>query len=193
MAIATQPKPPQSLISLEDFLVLPETKPASEFINGDILQKPMPQGKHSTLQGKLVATINQLGEPEQIVFAFPELRCTFGGRSIVPDIAVFEWEHIPLDANGEIMNRMEISPDWIIEILSPDQSPIDVIDKISFALKHGTKLGWLIAPQERTVLSFQGDRFNSHRGKDLLPVLEGLKDWQISVDDLFKLLSFVKR
>ncbi|BBC23993.1 Uma2 family endonuclease [Pseudanabaena sp. ABRG5-3] len=181
------------LISLEDFLVLPETEPASEYIKGNITQKPMPQGQHSTLQGKLVATINQRGEPEQIVFAFPELRCTFAGRSIVPDIAIFEWEHIPLDANGEIINRIEIPPDWLIEILSPDQSPIDVIDKISFALKNGTKLGWLIAPQERTVLSFQGDRFNSHRGEDLLPVLEGLKGWQISVNDLFNLLNFARR
>lgn len=192
MAIATQPKPPQSLISLEEFLALPEIKPANEFINGNIFQKPMPQGQHSTLRGKLVATINQLGEPEQIVFAFPELRCTFAGRSIVPDIAVFEWAHIPLDANGEIINRIEIAPDWIIEILSPEQSPIDVIDKISFALKHGSKLGWLIAPQERTVLSFRGDRFNSHRDEDLLPVLEELTGWQISVNDLFKLLSFAR-
>lgn len=178
--------------------MLPETEPASEYIKGNITQKSMPPGQHGTLQGKLVATINQRGEPEQIVFAFPELRCTFAGRSIVPDIAVFEWEHIPLDANGEIINRIEIPPDWLIEILSPDQSPIDVIDKINFALKHGTKqngtkLGWLIAPQERTVLSFQGDRFNSHRGEDLLPVLEGLKGWQISVNDLFNLLSFARR
>ena len=33
--------------SLETFLELPETKPASEFINDKISQKPMPQGKHS--------------------------------------------------------------------------------------------------------------------------------------------------
>lgn len=31
--------------TLEEFLKLPETKPASEYIDGQILQKPMPQGK----------------------------------------------------------------------------------------------------------------------------------------------------
>lgn len=41
------------LITLEEFLKLPETKPASEFINGRIYQKPMPQGKHSRIQLKL--------------------------------------------------------------------------------------------------------------------------------------------
>lgn len=41
---------PTSKTSLEDFLQLPETKPASEYIDGRIYQKPMPQGEHSTLQ-----------------------------------------------------------------------------------------------------------------------------------------------
>jgi hypothetical protein len=38
---------PTKPLTLEDFLALPETKPASEFIDGKIIQKPMPQGKHS--------------------------------------------------------------------------------------------------------------------------------------------------
>ncbi|MGB3557732.1 MAG: Uma2 family endonuclease [Geitlerinemataceae cyanobacterium] len=37
------------LLTLAKFLQLPETKPASEYIDGQISQKPMPQGKHSTL------------------------------------------------------------------------------------------------------------------------------------------------
>jgi Uma2 family endonuclease len=41
--------PPQ--LSLEDFLQLPETKPASEYINGKIYQKPMP--KENTVPYKL--------------------------------------------------------------------------------------------------------------------------------------------
>ncbi len=40
-------------LSLESFLNLPETSPASEYINGKIIQKPMPQGKHSLLQREL--------------------------------------------------------------------------------------------------------------------------------------------
>jgi Uma2 family endonuclease len=40
---------PAKSISLEEFLQLPETKPASEYINGQIIQKPMLQGQHSTI------------------------------------------------------------------------------------------------------------------------------------------------
>nr|WP_310488784.1 hypothetical protein [Chamaesiphon sp. VAR_69_metabat_338] len=35
------------ILKLEEFLKLPETEPASEFVAGQIFQKNMPQGKHS--------------------------------------------------------------------------------------------------------------------------------------------------
>ena len=180
-----------SKISLEQFLLLPETKPASEYVDGQISQKAMPQGKHSTLQTRFGNRINQVGEPQKLAFAFSELRCTFGGRSIVPDIAVFEWSRIPLNANGEIENRFEIVPDWIIEILSPDQSSSRVIKKILFFLKNKTKLGWLIDPEEKLVLVFKPQQQpEAKENQDILPVLDVLSDLQLSADDLFGLLSF---
>ena len=39
-----------AILTLAEFLKLPETKPASEYIEGRIIQKPMPQGKHSTIR-----------------------------------------------------------------------------------------------------------------------------------------------
>jgi Uma2 family endonuclease len=71
MTTTTQP------LTLTEFLKLPETQPASEFIDGQIYQKPMPQGKHSTLQIRLADTVNEAGFSQQIAYAFPELRCTF--------------------------------------------------------------------------------------------------------------------
>lgn len=91
-------------LTLEEFLQLPETKPASEYINGQVSQKSMPQGKHSIIKGELVAIINRALKPQAIARAFPELRCTFCERSIVPDVAVFEYDRIPSDDNGEISN-----------------------------------------------------------------------------------------
>jgi Uma2 family endonuclease len=79
----------QANLSLEAFLELPETKPASEFMHGEIIQKPMPQGEHSRLQAKFCTTIDEVAEAPKIAYTFPELRCTFGGASIVPDVAVF--------------------------------------------------------------------------------------------------------
>nr|WP_250122929.1 Uma2 family endonuclease [Chroococcidiopsis sp. CCMEE 29] len=125
---------PTKTLTLEEFLKLPETKPASEYIDGQIIQKPMPQGKHSVIQGELVSTINQVLKSRRIARAFPELRCTFGGRSTVPDVSVFVWDRIPRDQNGEIANVFQSAPDWIIEILSPNQSQTKVTKNILWTL-----------------------------------------------------------
>ena len=177
--------------TLKEFLKLPETKPVSEYINGTIYQKPMPQGKHSRLQTCLSTAINQAGEPQKLALALTELRCTFAGRSIVPDIAVFEWQRIPLDENGQIANRFEIAPDWTIEILSPEQSANKVIRKIVFCLKNGTKLGYLVDADDESITVFQPDRLPEVKEKqDILPVLNVLQNWQLTVEDVFNWLNF---
>ncbi len=102
--VTTSSKP----ITLKDFLALPETKPASEYIDGKIIQKPMPQGEHSTIQGELIIALNGALKPQKIARAFPELRCTFGGRSIVPDVTVFAWDRIPRQDNGRVANAFNI-------------------------------------------------------------------------------------
>ncbi|MFM2064149.1 MAG: hypothetical protein RLZZ507_3820 [Cyanobacteriota bacterium] len=52
-------------ITLDEFLKLPETKPASEFINGEIIQKPIPEGEHSLLQTTLLQVINTQAETQK--------------------------------------------------------------------------------------------------------------------------------
>jgi Uma2 family endonuclease len=177
-------------MSLEEFLNLPETKPAKEYIDGNIYQKIMPQGKHSRLQTRLSSAINQAGESQNLLLAFTELRCTFANRSIVPDISVFLWQNIPLDEEGEIIERFQIPPDWLIEILSPDQAPNRVINKIIFCLNHGTKLGWFIDAKDKSVMVFQPNKLPEIKyNNDNLTVLDVLQNWQISVNEIFNWLK----
>jgi Uma2 family endonuclease len=149
---------PVKNLTLESFLALPETKPASEYIDGKIVQKPMPQGKHSLLRMKLLTFINSYLMEAKIAIAFPELRCTFGGRSIVPDVVVLKNENIPKDDDGEVSNVVTTAPDWVIDILSPDQSTTKVIKNILHCLDHGTEVGWLIDAAEKMILVYQPDR-----------------------------------
>jgi Uma2 family endonuclease len=159
------------LISLEEFLQLPETEPVSEYINGEMIPKTMPKSKHSRLQIKICNAINAVTEAEKIAYAFPELRCSFAGRSIVSDVAVFRWEQIEFDQNGEPLDDVYTPPDWIMEILSPEQSPNRVIEKILHCLKSGCQGGWLLDPSDRSILIFTPNQSPQvWVGSDRLPV-----------------------
>ena len=71
---------PAKTLTIEEFLQLPDTKPASEYIDGEIIQKPMPQGEHSAIQRELIIAITVALKPAKIAQAFPELRCKFSGQ-----------------------------------------------------------------------------------------------------------------
>ena len=146
---------PTRRATLSEFLAMPETKPANEFIDGIIYQKPMPQGKHSIIQRELTFAIDRPLRDAKIARAFPELRCTFGDRSTVPDISVMLWDRIPRNPDGTVANLFAIAPDWTIEILSPDQSQTKVVKNIMHCLKYGTQMGWLIDPDEQTVFVYE--------------------------------------
>ncbi|NET57459.1 MAG: Uma2 family endonuclease [Symploca sp. SIO2E6] len=179
-----------SQLTLAEFLALPETKPAREYIDGKIYQKPMPQGEHSILQTRLSQAINQVGESQQLALALTELRSTFGGQAIVPDVSVFEWQRIPRKANGRIDNKFTIPPDWVIEILSPEQSPSRVISEITFCLQQGTKLGWFIEPEDESVMVLLPNQLPDVKyGKEKLPVLGVFADLQLTVADVFSWLQ----
>ena len=174
-------------ITLQEFLALPETKPPREYINGKILQKPMPKGKHSTIQTELSTAINLALKPQKTARAFSELRCTFGGRSTVPDISIFTWERIPRDKNGEIADSFEVAPDWTIEILSPEQSHTKVTKNILFCLEHGTQLGWLIDAKEQSIIVYfpQQKPAFFEVSTDVLPVPNFANTFQLTLGELF--------
>ena len=179
--LATAPK----IITLDQFLQLPETKPASEYIDGEITQKPTPKGKHSCLQYELCHAINQVTKPQKIGYAFPKLRCTMNKRSLVPDIAVFQWQNIPFLEDGEVPDIFNIAPDWAIGILSPDQSVTKVIGNLLYCLENGSQLGWFLDPSEQSILILLGDRSPIFmEGNQVLPTLAGII-LELTVEQIF--------
>jgi Uma2 family endonuclease len=179
-------------IDLNQFLELPDTEPASEFINSTIIQKPMPQIEHSALQMDLGAAINAALKSRKVARAFSELRCTFGDRSIVPDLVILAWDRIPHNINNRLVSRpITEAPDWVIEILSPKQESLSVIDKLLHCAEHGTQVGWLIDPAQGAVLTINRDCQIAvlRQPGDRLPVPDFAADFQLTVGELFDWLA----
>lgn len=156
---------------LADFLSQPniEASPAWEFINGRAILKPMPTLFHSRLQRNLVNYINFHTERLEAV---QELRCIVSPYSPVPDISVVVRSRLP-----EEDGPLDGAPDWLIEIRSPDQSTIDLQNKILHCLSNGTQLAWLIDITRQQVWVWQGDELPSiFSGTDILPSLGDLPE-----------------
>jgi len=155
-----------ALLSLADFLAQPniESSPAWELIAGRAVQKTMPTLFPSRLQRHLVNYINDRTDKFEAV---QELRCLVPPASPVPDIAIIASDRLP-ERDGPFNG----APDWLIEIRSPDQSNLDLQNKILHCLGNGTELAWLIDLSRQQVWVWQGDDLPLIcSGTDILPVL----------------------
>ncbi len=65
-------------LTLEEFLNRLETKPASEYVKGQVIQKPMPQGKHSKLQEEFVSTVNAIAKSKKLPMRFQSYAAPLG-------------------------------------------------------------------------------------------------------------------
>jgi Uma2 family endonuclease len=181
-----------SILTIEEFFKLPgiEESPAWEYVDGVAIQKPMPKIRHSILQKRLVAEVDHHSETYT---ALPELRCTFGGRSVVPDVAVIAWHRIRVNEIEEPEDNFVEAPDWAIEILSPDQKANRVIDNLLHGIKHGCQLGWMIDPDDYSVLIFAPQQDpNVCRGAARLQILTGI-DWELTAEQVFAWLKIGQR
>jgi Uma2 family endonuclease len=143
--------------TLEAFLARPDLdrKPYLEFVDGHVEEKMSPQQDHSLLQVKLAAALIGFAEPSRLGLVFSELRCTFGGRSILPDVAVLAWDRLVFGPGGRLVNVPTGAPDLHVEVLSPDQSRRDVRDRLAHSISHGARLGWFLDPERESVEVFR--------------------------------------
>jgi Uma2 family endonuclease len=154
--MATVPKAGPTY-TLEAFLARPDLdrKPYLEFIDGHVEGKMSPQSDHCHLQGELRDALMQFARPRRLGLAFVELRGSFGGRSIVPDLVFLSWDRVPRDATGRLGGILTEAPDLHVEVLSPDQSRREVRDRLAHSTAHGARLGWLLDPERESVEVFR--------------------------------------
>jgi Uma2 family endonuclease len=102
----------------------------------------------------------------------------------VPDIVITRINRLPTTNQP-----LEGAPDWLIEILSPDQRSTKIITKIQTCLEEGTQLAWLIDPLEEIILVFQPHHpLIISRGDSLLAVPEDLP-LTLSAQEIFSWLQ----
>src|SRR5215467_11028342 len=129
-------------------IVLPETKPALEWINGRVVQKVSPQRKHSLAQARFAAALlawatergcGDVGTEWEFRVAPPgEDR-----RPLVPDVAFLSFDRLPYDDEAAA-DIPRVAPNVAVEILSPGDRRADVDEKIRVYLAAGTEAIFLV-------------------------------------------------
>jgi Uma2 family endonuclease len=176
-------------LMLDEFLARPDTKPASELVSGEVIQKPMPDEDHSSIQGYLYMVIYQFLARTDLGKVGVEWRCVFGPSgeedAFVPDVVFATHERRAIRGRSP-RKFLWTAPDLAIEVLSPNQPAGPFADKLQFYLLHGVRLVWVIDPDERSIRIYRpGASSRMLRSGDTLHGDDVLPGFSVAVDDVF--------
>jgi Uma2 family endonuclease len=138
---------------------IPETKPATELIDGRLVRKMSPKRRHQELEMRWTLALRAWGGDS--ADALPEWRYEFRApghsfASLVPDIAYLSKES--LEALGAAASeKPPRAPDIAAEILSAGESERHLTWKIGAYLAAGTRVVFVVDPPKRTVIAHARD------------------------------------
>jgi len=136
-------------------IVLPETKPETEWVNGRPLQKMSPTYRHSRLQSQINRALEDWAEADNRGRVGTEWRFRVAPpgevvRPLVPDVAYLSYARLPESADDAAQVPLG-APSVAVEILSPDDRPRDVRDKTATYLRAGTDAVVIVDPKTETI------------------------------------------
>jgi Uma2 family endonuclease len=169
-----------------DRVDIPDTKPALELIDGQLVQKMSGKRRHQALEFRwTVALRNWAGDRGQAVMEWRHEFRAPGARfaSLVPDVAYLSRE--ALDELGEAAAEMPpCAPEIAVEILSAGENERRLAWKIAAYLAAGTRAVFVVDPPRRTVIVHAPDGVTRF-GPGEVVAHPSVPDFAYPIDDMF--------
>jgi Uma2 family endonuclease len=169
-------------------IVLPETKPETEWVRGRALQKVSPTYDHAVLQRLLATRIGAWADDGAHGRVGTEWRFRIAPpgeivRPLVPDVGYISYADLPADMPREAIQVPLATPTVAVEILSPDDRKPDVDDKVATYLRAGTSAIVVVDPHWETITVYDGATITLRAG-DILSHAS-MPGFTLDVADLF--------
>lgn len=176
-----------ALLTAEELLRLNLPDKRTELVRGVLLVREPAGYQHGHVAMRLGAAmhrhaeINGLGRVFAAETGFTIARQPDTVRA--PDVSFISSGRLP---HPPPRGFAELAPDLAVEVLSPDDRPGDVLEKIADWLKAGTRLVWVVDPVRHTARVYRADGTEAMveqngilHGEDVLPGFA----WAVAMTD----------
>jgi Uma2 family endonuclease len=137
-------------------IVLPETKPETEWVRGRALQKVSPRYRHAIAQRRLVTALGRWADEGAHGRVAPEWRFRVAPpgeivRPLVPDVAYLSYEAVPPEADDDAVEVPLGAPTVAVEVLSRRDRRADVAHKVATYLRAGARAVIIVDTRAETI------------------------------------------
>lgn len=138
-------------MTADEYLALGETEERYELIDGVVVMSPSPVPTHGEILSELVFQLKVYATRSGSIRVFPETDVRFGGGTVYkPDVCAYRSERLPPK-----VERLEVPPDLVIEILSAGSKAFDLITKRDDYERFGVGEYWAVDPTTAEVRCWQ--------------------------------------
>jgi Uma2 family endonuclease len=140
-----------TLLTAEEFLKLPSSR-WTELIDGVVVEMSPPAGGHGMRQARIIRVLGR-AEDAGVGRVIGELGCVIRrdpDAVRAPDVAFIRQERVPESGLPE-GSYWEGAPDLVVEIVSPNDRPGEILTKTREWLDAGARQVWIVYPGSRTV------------------------------------------
>ena len=165
-------------MTADELFKLPKDEARGELIQG-VFYPAMPTGgRHGEIEALLAWRLLNVVQPSgrgRVMTGDPGIVLERGPDTVrAPDVAYFSAERLPPDA--DIAGFLDVVPDLIVEVVSPDDRVTEVREKAEMWTSFGARLVWVVWPETMTVDVYRPEESvvtlgaeDTLTGEDVLP------------------------
>lgn len=182
-------------ITLADYLLMPQLNQPYEIIDGEMMPSPAPTLAHQIIGANVFSPLSQyvktkglgvvLFAPVDIILQRDPL------RTRQPDVLFIHKDNLPGTSLDDLeeLQLLEITPDLVVEVLSPSDTKKVLVGKLADYQRIGVKECWLVSREAHSVevlrLSVETSERAGIYGLGETVCSETLIDFRLTVDAIF--------
>ena len=143
----------QELLTADDLLRLHSKGVKGELVRGELRETRSAGGEHGEIAGALIAEIRAYVRPRRmgrVSGSDAGVRLERNPDTVrEPDAVYIAAEKLPLDV--KVKGYYEVIPDLVAEVVSPNDRPREVAERVAMWHSYGVAMVWAVYPAQRMV------------------------------------------
>jgi Uma2 family endonuclease len=158
-APTNRPTPPRQRLTVDDLDCLPEDDILRELVDGELREWTVPGPEHGAIELDLAAELRQFVKEHRLGHVMSgEVRFRIKGdihHARLADVAFVAAGKYP---DGRPPRKADTTPpDFVAEVISPDDHAVMVQEKVRDWLSTGVRLLWQVYPETHQVVVYHAD------------------------------------
>ena len=145
-------------MTADELLRLNDPAARRELVRGELIVREPAGFRHGDIAARLLIAVGTFVESRYLGRVFTAetgFRLRTNPDTVrAPDVAFVRRDRLP---DPPPRGYAAIAPDLVIEVLSPDDRPGDILNKVGDWLQAGTSLAWVVDPDHRTARVYRAD------------------------------------